>query len=1014
MDVSKTSFASALPAMLEAIATAHFVAIDLELSGIPKQLNRRRAEAPVETGKQTLQQRYKETKAAAERYQVLQLGLTCVEEDRQRGVYVARPFNFNVSPLIDEGLGIERDITFQGGAIAFLLSHGYSIEAPFKDGVPYLSRKEEAAARRIAMQRPDRMAFADINLREEDVEAVRFVSNTRALILSWKAQPAPRGDFLNISAPDYHADPHGSRGLNSFQKRLVHQLVRAEFPEFVSVSRGKFIQLIPYDKGREDKINANRTRRFDEHLARHIGLRWLVEAMTTGDLSEVDPRWFAKSATGEPMFIDTEAVGKQFEELRQRLKSKVTVLVGHNLFTDLIYLYQTFIGELPEDVETFQQIVHQRFPLYDDPFTSSWSESFEADEKPLNRIIDTKFMMTQNSGSTIPKSSLEDAAEDLRNQHWPDLQTHFDYPKYLTTQPSHEAGYDAFLTAQVMVKLSARLKFASRDSENLLLSPTEDTNSSLIDLHSSPREHSDSRPMDALIGPLIDAGGHSAPLETTSQPQSSPKRDLTPPPPSRAGRYDSVIDWADEVERQRIMRLPPIESSMAPRQIASRLMPPFDDVFWMAYINKLRVFGLGAITPLGVGVRRSWSRLIDGHCGIVSVKDRNPQFAGLPCQVAAVVPRGTKDEGGWSSSEWLTPGEERRTATFTHYALAASQEALEDSGWSPRSDAQREATGVCLGSGIGSLDDAYETSVAFEKEGYKKVSPLFVPRLLINLAAGHISMRYGLKGPNHAVTTACTTGAHSVGDASRFIAFGDADVMVAGGSESCIHPLAIAGFARSKSLATAFNDSPQKASRPFDRARDGFVIGEGAGVLVLEELEHAKARGARIYAEVKGYGTSADAHHITAPHAAGDGALLAMRRALKNAQVSPGAVDYVNAHATSTSLGDAAENVAIKRLLLGEQGRESAAQINVSSTKGAIGHLLGAAGAVEALFTVLALQKNLLPPTINLDDVGEETEGFDCNYVPHEAQERHVDIALSNSFGFGGTNASLCFARYTS
>ncbi|KAI9851226.1 MAG: hypothetical protein M1838_004238 [Thelocarpon superellum] len=293
--------------------------------------------------------------------------------------------------------------------------------------------------------------------------------------------------------------------------------------------------------------------------------------------------------------------------------------------------------------------------------------------------------------------------------------------------------------------------------------------------------------------------------------------------------------------------------------------------------------------------------------------------------------------------------------------MAASQQALEDAGWTPKSLHDQEVTGVCLGSGIGSLDDAYDTSVAFAAGGYKKVSPLFVPRLLINLAAGHISMRYGLKGPNHAVTTACTTGAHAIGDAARFIACGDADVMVAGGAEACVHPLAMAGFARLKSLATAFNDAPHQASRPFDRRRQGFVIGEGAGTLVLEmrdkELEHAKARGARIYCEMKGYGTSADAFHMTAPDEDGNGAFLSMKRALKQAALPPSAVDYVNAHATSTKLGDAAENRAIQRLLLGEEGKRAGSEINISSTKGATGHLLGAAGAVEAIFTVLALHE---------------------------------------------------------
>ncbi|KAI9369527.1 thiolase-like protein [Aspergillus egyptiacus] len=426
-------------------------------------------------------------------------------------------------------------------------------------------------------------------------------------------------------------------------------------------------------------------------------------------------------------------------------------------------------------------------------------------------------------------------------------------------------------------------------------------------------------------------------------------------------------------------------------------------------MRRVVVTGLGAVTPLGVGVRRTWKRLLDGHCGIVNVRGRDARFADLPCQIAAVVPRGPRAEGLWTASEWLSRDEERKMARFAQYALAASEEALDDAGWKPTAADQLEATGICLGSGIGNFDEIYDTVVAYEKGGYRKVSPLFVPKLLINLGAGHISMKYGFMGPNHTATTACTTGAHSIGDAARFIACGDADVMIAGGAESCIHPLAIGGFARARSLATNFNDSPEKSSRPFDAEREGFVVGEGAAMVILEELEHAKARGARIYAELRGYGCSGDAHHMTAPKENGAGAMLAMKKALRSAGFQPSAVDYVNAHATSTVVGDAAENAAIKALLLGPGGKEKASDVNISSTKGAIGHLLGGAGAIEALFTVLSIHQNVMPPTLNLDRLAD---GFDCNYAPKQTQERRIDVALTNSFGFGGTNSSLCFSKH--
>ncbi|KAI1435496.1 putative3-oxoacyl--synthase [Xylaria sp. CBS 124048] len=434
-------------------------------------------------------------------------------------------------------------------------------------------------------------------------------------------------------------------------------------------------------------------------------------------------------------------------------------------------------------------------------------------------------------------------------------------------------------------------------------------------------------------------------------------------------------------------------------------------------MRRVVITGLGAITPLGVGVRHTWNRLIAGHSGIVSVADLEPQkqWRELTSTVAGVVPKHdgahTTEAGLWRADDWLSPSDQRRMSMFSQYAMAAAEMALEDASWKPKKEKDLQETGVCLGSGIGNLSEIYKTSLAHDTGGYKKVSPLFVPQILINLAAGHISMKYGFQGPNHAATTACTTGAHSIGDASRFIAFGDADVMVAGGAEACIHPLTFAGFGRSRSLSTAFNADPAASCRPFDRQRNGFVVAEGAAVIVLEELEHAKNRGARIYAELRGYGCSGDAHHMTAPHVKGLGAALAMKKALRNALIKPCLVDYINAHATGTSVGDAAEAMAIRSIMLGEEGYSKESHVAVSSTKASIGHLLGAAGAIEAIFSILAIKYNTLPPTMNLHDPDIEPK---FNLVPLQAQSKDVFVTISNSFGFGGTNASLVFSKYSS
>ncbi|KAJ2662861.1 Mitochondrial beta-keto-acyl synthase [Coemansia sp. RSA 1199] len=424
--------------------------------------------------------------------------------------------------------------------------------------------------------------------------------------------------------------------------------------------------------------------------------------------------------------------------------------------------------------------------------------------------------------------------------------------------------------------------------------------------------------------------------------------------------------------------------------------------------RRVVVTGLGMVSPVGVGVKHAWNNILAGRSGIQSLVAAMPDagFDAQPSQVAGIVPRtGKYSDGQFDAQEWLAPGDTNRMAPFTQFATCAAQQALDDAEWTNVSDTQRERTGVCFGTGIGSLGDIEASHEQLRTGGARKVSPMFVPRILCNMAAGNISIRHGFCGPNHAVSTACTTGAHAIGDAMRFIQFGDADVMVAGAAEAPLLPLALAGFAKIKALALGFNDRPHAASRPFDRARAGFVIGEGAAALVLEELEHARSRGARIYAEICGYGLSGDAHHITAPPHDGAGAQRAMRRALQTANLRAADIDYVNAHATSTPLGDAIENRAIKAVF-----GSAASDLAVSSTKSATGHLLGAAGAIEAVFSVLAVAHDVAPPTLNLDDVDADA-GFDLNYVPHTPQERPVRAAMTNSFGFGGTNASLVFAK---
>jgi 3-oxoacyl-[acyl-carrier-protein] synthase II len=419
-------------------------------------------------------------------------------------------------------------------------------------------------------------------------------------------------------------------------------------------------------------------------------------------------------------------------------------------------------------------------------------------------------------------------------------------------------------------------------------------------------------------------------------------------------------------------------------------------------MRRVVVTGLGMVTPLACGVEATWSKILAGESG--TRRTTGFKVDDLASQVAGQLPLGSKADDKYNPDDWMEPKESRKVDPFIVYAMAAADQAIEDSGWKPTTHEEQIASGVLIGSGIGGLMGIEEASITLHERGPRRISPFFIPGRLINLASGQVSIRHGLKGPNHSVVTACSTGAHAIGDASRLIALGDAEVMVAGGAESPVCRIAIAGFAACRALSTIFNDRPEVASRPYDRDRDGFVIGEGAGVVVLEEREHALARGAKIYGEVIGYGLSGDAYHITAPAEDGDGAARCMQMAIKRAGISPDEIDYINAHGTSTPMGDEIELRAVERTLGNAAGKTA-----MSSTKSAIGHLLGAAGAVEAIFSLLAIRDNIVPPTLNLDNPSVETP---IDLVPFKAKEKKVDIALSNSFGFGGTNASLIFRRH--
>lgn len=418
-------------------------------------------------------------------------------------------------------------------------------------------------------------------------------------------------------------------------------------------------------------------------------------------------------------------------------------------------------------------------------------------------------------------------------------------------------------------------------------------------------------------------------------------------------------------------------------------------------MRRVVITGLGLVTPLGCGVEASWSRLLAGKNGARRIEEF--EVSDIASQVACFVPRGATSEGLFNADDWMEPKEQRKVDAFITYAMAAADQALKDSGFEADTVDKQERAGVLIGSGIGGLSGIADTSILLKEKGPRRISPFFIPGRLINLASGYVSIRHQLKGPNHSVVTACSTGSHAIGDAARLIQLGDAEVMVAGGTESPICRIAMAGFAACRALTTNFNDDPQRASRPYDKDRDGFVIGEGAGIVVLEDYEHAKARGAKIYAEIIGYGLSGDAYHITAPAENGDGAYRCMKAALKRAEIDISDIDYINAHGTSTPMGDEIELRAVERLF-----GNTAGKLSMSSTKSAIGHLLGAAGAVEAIFSALAIRDNVAPPTLNLDNPSVETA---IDLVAHTAQKKEINTVLSNSFGFGGTNASLIMKR---
>ncbi|KAI9845244.1 MAG: hypothetical protein M1837_004999 [Sclerophora amabilis] len=617
MEVDRYAFQSLLPALLESIANAHFIAFDLELSGIASHSSRQSSSAKGPAGKQSLQQRYSETKQAAEKYQVLQVGFTCVEQDAERGVYIARPYNFNLSPLIRERLGIERDVTFQGGAVEFLLEHRFRLEVPFTEGVPYLSRQEEVLARKNAQKRQDRSTIADIDLREDDIQGREFVQSVRTAVKTWKSRTGRNPDFLNIGSTNLVGEPQDDRGLNNFQKRLVHQIIKAEHPDLVSFSRPSFIQIVEYDEGREESLKQGKMKRLEEQLSRQIGLRWLIEAMIGGDISRIDERSFARDRASEPVFVDMAEIRKQFTALQERLAAQRTVLVGHNMFTDLVNLYHTFLGALPEKVVDFQDRLHQLFPM----------------------IIDTKWLFTFHSEQGTLGSSLQEIDEGLQKQETPSIETHIAHQRYLMKDMSHEAGYDSFLTAKILIKLASNINAEGTvalpisDSEGesprggvLLRPPFSQTTDRKARYALDPSLESHSRVPNQEASLCTDET-----LDPTKRTALRPNRASKAKKATRktkntkfgsAGMFDSLtdlptdeeeVDWSTHqmhpiaVEQNSASKKSKMKSAKVSNtaeedwsskeaqhdsgRALSPLIPPFDDIFWQFFGNKLRVFG---------------------------------------------------------------------------------------------------------------------------------------------------------------------------------------------------------------------------------------------------------------------------------------------------------------------------------------------------------------------------------------------------------------------------------------